>query len=259
MKHDVFSLRLVHALCFVLQTSLPACPVSWAMLGRAHRTPASVWMEGPLRGMPPRPVEQVSFATAQQGVICFAGFVGPIQDLHAAMVHVMAAGYCMTMLPTTESASSQDAAIVLHEPVACSGHLHSYMGSVVVLCLKPRSLETSVGVGVLQSLADPSGGACCPAGGINAERAGSEDSLASLPKLQPVHRLAKPDLKIVQRIGEGAFGEVSVAKAPLYGTVAVKWLKVRVQLLQQVVFVLHLHSGPILSSLPTACVPLGIR
>lgn len=64
------------------------------------------------------------------------------------------------------------------------------------------------------------------AGGITAERAGSGDSLTSLPKLQPVHRLAKPDLKIVQRIGEGAFGEVSVAKAPLYGTVAVKWLKV---------------------------------
>lgn len=67
---------------------------------------------------------------------------------------------------------------------------------------------------------------CISAGGINAERAGSGDSLTSLPKLQPVHRLAKPDLKIVQRIGEGAFGEVSVAKAPLYGTVAVKWLKV---------------------------------
>lgn len=65
-----------------------------------------------------------------------------------------------------------------------------------------------------------------PLAGINAERAGSGDSLTSLPKLQPVHRLAKPDLKIVQRIGEGAFGEVSVAKAPLYGTVAVKWLKV---------------------------------
>jgi hypothetical protein len=59
------------------------------------------------------------------------------------------------------------------------------------------------------------------------QRAGSGDSLTNLPKLQPVHRLAKPDLKIVQRIGEGAFGEVSVAKAPLYGTVAVKWLKVR--------------------------------
>jgi hypothetical protein len=67
---------------------------------------------------------------------------------------------------------------------------------------------------------------CLRAGGIGAERAGSGDSLNSLPKLQPVHRLAKPDLKIEKRIGEGAFGEVSVAKAPLYGTVAVKWLKV---------------------------------
>jgi hypothetical protein len=69
------------------------------------------------------------------------------------------------------------------------------------------------------------------AGGLGAaQRASSGDSLAALPKLQPVHRLAKPDLKIVQRIGEGAFGEVYVAKAPLYGTVAVKWLKVRVWL-----------------------------
>lgn len=58
------------------------------------------------------------------------------------------------------------------------------------------------------------------------DRQDSGDSLASLPKLQPVHRLAKPDLKIVAKIGEGAFGEVSVANAPLYGTVAVKWLKV---------------------------------
>jgi hypothetical protein len=77
----------------------------------------------------------------------------------------------------------------------------------------------------------PSFAVCVAAavGGINAERTGSGDSLTNLPKLQPVHRLAKPDLKIVQRIGEGAFGEVSVAKAPLYGTVAVKWLKVGVR------------------------------
>lgn len=59
------------------------------------------------------------------------------------------------------------------------------------------------------------------------DRQDSGDSLASLPKLSnPVHRLAKPDLKIISKIGEGAFGEVSVANAPLYGTVAVKWLKV---------------------------------
>jgi hypothetical protein len=47
-----------------------------------------------------------------------------------------------------------------------------------------------------------------------------------LPKLQPVHRLTRPDLKHLHKIGEGAFGEVSLASAPLYGNVAVKWLKV---------------------------------
>ena len=63
-------------------------------------------------------------------------------------------------------------------------------------------------------------------GGSRAERSGSGDSLASLPKLQPVHRLTRPDLKHLHKIGEGAFGEVSLASAPLYGNVAVKWLKV---------------------------------
>jgi len=62
-------------------------------------------------------------------------------------------------------------------------------------------------------------------GGSRAERSGSGDSLASLPKLQPVHRLTRPDLKHLHKIGEGAFGEVSLASAPLYGNVAVKWLK----------------------------------
>jgi hypothetical protein len=41
-----------------------------------------------------------------------------------------------------------------------------------------------------------------------------------------VHRLTRSEVKVVAKIGEGAFGEVSRAQAPLYGTVAVKWLKV---------------------------------
>ncbi|KAI8469014.1 MAG: hypothetical protein J3K34DRAFT_514681 [Monoraphidium minutum] len=57
------------------------------------------------------------------------------------------------------------------------------------------------------------------------ERADSGDSLQSLPKLQPVHRLTRGEVKVLAKIGEGAFGEVSRAQAPLYGTVAVKWLK----------------------------------
>lgn len=78
----------------------------------------------------------------------------------------------------------------------------------------------------LDGISDPAGGADGPEP-AKPDRQDSGDSLASLPKLvNPVHRLAKPDLKIISKIGEGAFGEVSVANAPLYGTVAVKWLKV---------------------------------
>lgn len=212
------------------------------MLGRAHRTPASAWMEGPLRGMPPRLEEQVSFATAQQGVVCVLALLHKFRTCMLRRCTLTAAAYViasknqhhhrMQGLCCTNQWQVQDSCTARQ---AASGRA----------VLGARSLETSVGVGVFQSLPYPSGGACCLAGGINAERAGSGDSLASLPKLQPVHRLAKPDLKIVQRIGEGAFGEVSVAKAPLYGTVAVKWLKVRVQVLQQVAVVLHLRSRPI--------------
>jgi hypothetical protein len=36
----------------------------------------------------------------------------------------------------------------------------------------------------------------------------------------------KQDVKIIRKIGEGAFGEVSEAKVFPFGTVAVKWLKV---------------------------------
>ena len=35
------------------------------------------------------------------------------------------------------------------------------------------------------------------------------------------------EVKILRRIGEGAFGEVSLATCAIFGSVAVKWLKVR--------------------------------
>ncbi len=34
------------------------------------------------------------------------------------------------------------------------------------------------------------------------------------------------EVKILRRIGEGAFGEVSLATCAIFGSVAVKWLKV---------------------------------
>ena len=68
-------------------------------------------------------------------------------------------------------------------------------------------------------------GAGAAATGAPPARSDSADSLQSLPKLQPVHRLARSEVRVVAKIGEGAFGEVSRAQAPLYGTVAVKWLK----------------------------------
>jgi hypothetical protein len=90
---------------------------------------------------------------------------------------------------------------------------------------RPRTQDSSFSLdGELGAAGEGQGGA--EAGRCQPDRQDSGDSLASLPKLQPVHRLAKPDLRIVAKIGEGAFGEVSVASAPLYGTVAVKWLKV---------------------------------
>ncbi len=59
-------------------------------------------------------------------------------------------------------------------------------------------------------------------------RSDSGDSAASLPHIRAVHKVPRASVKVLRKIGEGAFGEVSVAAAPLYGTVAIKWLKVRV-------------------------------
>ncbi|DBB06883.1 TPA: hypothetical protein ACH3X3_009542 [Trebouxia sp. C0006] len=41
----------------------------------------------------------------------------------------------------------------------------------------------------------------------------------------PVHKVPKDEVKILRRIGEGAFGEVSLATCAIFGSVAVKWLK----------------------------------
>ena len=38
---------------------------------------------------------------------------------------------------------------------------------------------------------------------------------------------AQDEVKVLGRIGEGAFGEVSLATCAIFGKVAVKWLKVR--------------------------------
>lgn len=40
-----------------------------------------------------------------------------------------------------------------------------------------------------------------------------------------VHHVAKDEVTVLRKIGEGAFGEVSQAQVPLFGIVAVKWLK----------------------------------
>ncbi len=42
-----------------------------------------------------------------------------------------------------------------------------------------------------------------------------------------VHRVPKSAVNVLKRIGEGAFGEVSLALCATFGKVAVKWLKVR--------------------------------
>ena len=47
-----------------------------------------------------------------------------------------------------------------------------------------------------------------------------------------VHRVPKDEVKVLGRIGEGAFGEVSLATCAIFGKVAVKWLKVGAHVLQ---------------------------
>jgi hypothetical protein len=45
---------------------------------------------------------------------------------------------------------------------------------------------------------------------------------------------AQDEITVLGRIGEGAFGEVSLASSPIFGQVAIKWLKPgKVHCLQQ--------------------------
>ena len=37
--------------------------------------------------------------------------------------------------------------------------------------------------------------------------------------------LVQEEITVLGRIGEGAFGEVSLATSPIFGQVAIKWLK----------------------------------
>lgn len=37
--------------------------------------------------------------------------------------------------------------------------------------------------------------------------------------------MQRSEVRLLRTIGEGAFGEVSLASVPIYGNVAVKWLK----------------------------------
>lgn len=50
-------------------------------------------------------------------------------------------------------------------------------------------------------------------------------SSGSVTLNNPVHKVPKDEVKILRRIGEGAFGEVSLATCAIFGSVAVKWLK----------------------------------
>ncbi len=50
---------------------------------------------------------------------------------------------------------------------------------------------------------------------------------ASTPKLlEEVAQVPIDEVRIVRKIGEGAFGEVSFANVESHGLVAIKWLKV---------------------------------
>lgn len=50
---------------------------------------------------------------------------------------------------------------------------------------------------------------------------------ASSSQNNAVHYVPANEVKVLCKIGEGAFGEVSLATVPIFGKVAIKWLKVR--------------------------------
>lgn len=73
---------------------------------------------------------------------------------------------------------------------------------------------------------DAGGGVAGEAAGAGA--AGCDSPPASTPKLlEEVVQVPLSDVQIIRKIGEGAFGEVSLANVSSHGLVAIKWLKVR--------------------------------
>eukprot|EP00873_Tetraselmis_striata_P014748 jgi/Tetstr1/435012/TSEL_023983.t1 len=59
-----------------------------------------------------------------------------------------------------------------------------------------------------------------PSPGLNRQWSGSSSKSS-----HSVHYVPQEEVKVLCKIGEGAFGEVSLATAPIFGKVAVKWLK----------------------------------
>ncbi|CAL8468355.1 g7895 [Coccomyxa elongata] len=101
----------------------------------------------------------------------------------------------------------------LHPPGAGSGFgvqqvagVHNVYGQQVVLSYDKEALLLGGSVAMM-------------------ERSGSGSTNPSNANYLNVHRVAKDEVKVLGRIGEGAFGEVSLATCAIFGKVAVKWLK----------------------------------
>lgn len=60
---------------------------------------------------------------------------------------------------------------------------------------------------------------------LRTHSASSHDRQVLTDTLPPVHCVNKADVKVLGKIGEGAFGEVLRASVPIFGQVAIKWLK----------------------------------
>lgn len=54
----------------------------------------------------------------------------------------------------------------------------------------------------------------------------SSPMIASYAEYPPGDNIAESEVSIIRRIGEGAYGEVSLAMCKTFGKVAIKWLKV---------------------------------
>lgn len=92
-------------------------------------------------------------------------------------------------------------------------------------CVKTCSVEFAACLHVWQSTVSLE--VCCVSRSPVALQRKSQHGVGNLTFIESGYAWSLQDeVKILRRIGEGAFGEVSLATCAIFGSVAVKWLKV---------------------------------